>query len=154
MMYKHVNTVYFPHPAALRWWYVCKGCQLWLKKCKILMSLLLGMHNLGCCIGRHVHKTRTCQLCDSYVEETIPHFLLECNALHKSRIELFALLFNVMPPAMIDSFRNMTPRRKTRFLLCNLERTNVDEWDGILVRIIEIVYGLYLQRTHLLKAIM
>jgi hypothetical protein len=76
MMYKRVNLVYFPEPARLQWCFACKERPGLVKKCRILISLLAGELNLGCGKGRHIRRSSLCQLCESYVEETISHFLL------------------------------------------------------------------------------
>ncbi len=151
MMYKRVNLVYFPEPARLQWWFACKERPGLVKKCRILISLLAGELNLGCGKGRHIRRSSLCQLCEHYVEETISHFLLECSGLQEARGTLLKELFAVMPPGMVHSLSSMTHSKQAEFLLCTMGRTHVAEWEAILVKVIDLVYGLYRARDDMLE---
>lgn len=151
-MYKYIDLAFFPHPACLQWWRICKERPFLVRKCKILVSLIIGSHNLGCGKGRHVHKTKLCQICDSFVEETISHFLLECPSLDTTRVALYSELCKEMPHGMLNSFNLMSTCKQAEFLLCELGRSNVREWDQILIQIIELVYCLHAARDKLSKS--
>lgn len=152
MMYKRINRLYFPEPTLLDWWVACKGKPFLIKKCRVLILLVIGEHNLGCAKGRHIWRTRLCQLCDSGAEETVPHFLLECSGLLEIRATLLSDVLREMPQGMVDSFNVMNYSNKAQFMLCEMGRSKVPEWESILVNIIELVYGLYRARNNILQA--
>jgi hypothetical protein len=151
MMYKHINLAYLPRPTLLQWWIVCKERPLLVRRCKFLISLIVGTHNLGCGRGKHIRRSGLCQLCDSYVKETISHFLLECTRLHDLRSVLLTELFNVMPQAMVDSLKFMSPCKQAEFLLGEMGQTHVLEWEMVHLKIIDLVYRLCLARDHILN---
>ena len=152
MLYKRLNNLllYVPIHARLQWWSVCKFSPMLTRKCKTLIRLLVGEHTLGCGKGKHIYKTKLCQLCDSYVEETIPHFLLQCSGLQRQRVPLLAGIRTTMPPAMISTVDNMTDVKQSQFLLGEMGRTFVAEWCDIHRGIIDLVHGLYQAREAIL----
>lgn len=152
MMYNHISLSVFPEPAFLDWWTVCKGRPYLLRKCKVLLLFLVGAHSLGCGKGKYINKTNLCQLCDRYVDESIAHFLLECPGLQETRRGLMDNVLIEMPQAMVTSWESMSYYRQTEFLLCEMGRTRIPEWEAILIAIIELVYGLYKSRDTLLKS--
>ena len=154
MMYKRLNTflLYVPEPHFVQWWNVCKLNQRLTMKCKTLIALLVGEHSLGCGQSKYVYRTALCQLCDSYIEETIPHFLLECSGLETARTPLLARLRDEMPAGMIYSFDSMCSKNQTKFLLAEMGRTPIQEWSGIQTAIIELVHDLYCERQSKLMA--
>ena len=117
------------------------------------MLLLVGAHSLGCGKGRFIYKTYLCQLCHRYVEESVSHFLLDCPGLQEMRSGLIDNVLNVMPQGMVASWRAMSIRRKTEFLLCDMGRTRTSEWREILVPIVELAYSLYKERDRKLKSV-
>ena len=152
MLYKRLNTflLYVPVHARLQWWSVCKFSPTLTRKCKTLIAVLVGEHTLGCGKGKHIYKTKLCQMCDSYVEESIPHFLLQCRGLERQRVPLLAGIRTAMPPAMVNNLDCMTAVKQTEFLLGEMGRTFITEWSGIHIGIIELVHVLYRAREAIL----
>ena len=91
-------------------------------------------------------------MCDSYVEESIPHFLLQCRGLERQRVPLLAGIRTAMPPAMVNNLDCMTAVKQTEFLLGEMGRTFITEWSGIHIGIIELVHVLYRAREAIYTA--
>lgn len=153
LMYKKLSNLmmYVPEPFLVQWWHVCKSRPDLTKKCKAIISLIVGEHNLGCGKGKFTNNSKLCQLCDYYVEESIPHFLLECPGLKSTRTLLLSRVWEAMPPAMVQSLADMTNQKQTDFLLGEMGSTHVSEWCTIHQAIIVLVHGLRKERENVLS---
>jgi hypothetical protein len=58
-----------------------------------------------------------------------------------------------MPHGMAESLSSMSDLQKTVFLLGEMGRSCVSDWDVVLIKIIELVYGLSKAREGLLKSV-
>jgi Mn2+/Fe2+ NRAMP family transporter len=86
-----------------------------------------------------------------YVEETVHHFLLECDGLSAQRRTLMNNILTVMPPAMAESFQSLAYEQQTQFLLGELGRTLMPELFHVHSAVIRLVHELYSTRNSLLK---
>ena len=139
--------------SASGWWIACKGRPQLAKMCRTLVAILVGEHNLGSAKGRFVRHSKLCQICSMYVEETVHHFLLECDGLSAQRRTLMNNILTVMPPAMAESFQSLAYEQQTQFLLGELGRTLMPELFHVHSAVIRLVHELYSTRNSLLKDI-
>ena len=155
LMYNYKKLTNFmvlvPETFLCQWWVVCKSRPDLTRKCKVVIAIITGEHNLGCGKGRFSNNSKLCQLCDSYVEETIAHFLLECKGVQACRATLLSQVWDVMPPVMVESVACMTCKRQSEFLLGEMGRVRVPEWCAIHQAIIVLVHDLYKARGSLLS---
>ncbi len=153
VMFKRLRTFLYLNPDNMYntcWWNVCKGRPRLVSKCRTLVALILGEHNLGCGKGRFVHHSKMCQLCSGYVYESLHHCLIDCTGLSDCRRTLMDTLIDTMPPAMTGSLWALSSERQTLFLLGEMGRTFVKEWFPVHRAIIELVHGLYNARMKLM----
>lgn len=101
LMYKCLENyqVLVPKIAMSSWWTACKFKPNLTTKCRTIFTLITGTHALGSSRGRFAQNSRICQNCDKYVEESLTHFLLECESLSPQRETLVDKVKNNMPPA-------------------------------------------------------
>ena len=144
---------FVPEPKLSYWWHVCKSKPSLVNKCKTLIAIVAGEHSLGCGKGKYIYGSKMCQLCDHYAEESVSHFLVVCPGLEPVRSPFLSAVLDVMPPAMVESFSLMPFRQQTFFLLGEMGRTRVNEWESIHRAIIVLVHGLYKAREEMLKDI-
>ena len=157
MMYSRLNG-FLKHPGTSCtkvscWWLACRSLPQLAKKCRTLIAILIGEHNLGSSKGRFVRNSSVCQLCCMYVQETIHHFLLECDSMTTLRRPLLNNVLSTMPPAMVECFELLSYESQARFLLEEMGRAMVPEWFPIHRPIIDMVYELYNARSRLLQDI-
>ena len=85
---------YVPHNqvvtsvAPIVWWIVCRNSPQHRKQCVTVVRVITGENLLNTYRGKYtvnVGRTGACQLCDSYVEESVEHLLYTCPALDAVR---------------------------------------------------------------------
>lgn len=151
IMYKKLRdfVIYVPSAGMLQWWHVCRHSTVLSRKCKTLIRLIAGESNLSSGNGRYMMNSTLCPLCCSYQEESVHHFLLECDGLKTVRGLLLPKVLDSMPPAMRHCFQQKNFSEQTVFLLGQMGRTFVPEWWAIQRAIIELVHELYRARQEL-----
>jgi hypothetical protein len=148
MMYKSLEhfQVYVPNISLSAWWSACKFNPELTARCRTILALLTGSHALGTSRGRFTHNSRICQNCDMYVEESLTHFLMECESLSEHRGALMDTVRDKMPPAMVQSMAAMTAEQQAQFLLGELGNSHVPDWYDIHRAVINMCYRLYKAR--------
>ena len=86
-----------------------------------------------------------CQLCVFRSIDSQSHILFHCEALHTIRQTYMSRLINSMPPAMVDSFNNLSMNEKLVFMLTG---TDVEFYD-VMKNVANFVYALYQDRKRM-----
>ncbi len=124
------------------WWVVCKTNPHLKRCCCVMVRLITGNHNLNCGRRQYTCNTRRCQLCDGD-DESVCHFLFECQRLTDRRKELWSDVELSMPRPMVEEIGMMNNQAKVTFILSGFGCKYVPEWNSIYVALVRFVSNLY-----------
>ena len=96
------------------WWKLCKFKPELLSKCRNIVKLCIGEHEINRSKYRYnaINYSNSCLICSSYENESIEHMLFRCETLQDSRQIALSNLLNSMPQPMVNDFNRMDIRQK------------------------------------------
>ena len=129
-----VNNDIWNSRTMLAWWFYAKCCPWDVKKCRVIVRLLLNCYRLG--------KQR-CILCMDGNKNDVRHILFQCTSLMVKRSLLWANVISECPKQLGIEIENMDAEYRCKFILCALNCEFVAEWLQVYKSLMNFVYIMY-----------
>ena len=117
--------------------------------CRLLLKLIYGHSGLGCHVSKFSNESALCKLCHDNSYESVCHMLFCCKALSAKRLQLWTVVENASPTALVTEFRTMSINNKAEFILSGLMCKFVPEWEELYTSLLIYVTELYKLRSQL-----
>ena len=117
--------------------------------CRLLLKLIYGHSGLGCHVSKFSNESALCKLCHDNSYESVCHMLFCCKALNAKRLQLWTVVENASPTALVTEFRAMNINNKAEFILSGLMCKFVPEWEELYTSLLIYVTELYKLRSQL-----
>ena len=133
----------------LSWWQYAQHNTEDMNKCKLILKLFLGVHNLKCNAVKYTgeNQSQLCTNCSDYKYETIEHVLFECEGNSVLRGHLWNNILESCPSAsMVYEMTSMSTKARCSFLLSGLNNSYVKEWNNLFKAIVQFITAMY--NTH------
>jgi hypothetical protein len=137
-----------------KWWSICSLCPELTYKVKVIARILFQQTCFAGSTYRFIRNaTKSCQMCDTYTEESAEHVLFECrnNAYELRRDDFNVKLRNNAPAALWLELNAMAPRDKLTYILSCLNSSLVPEWIPTYVICVNFLYDMYIIRSKYFK---
>ena len=131
----------------LPWWEYTKKMPIDVRKCRIIIKLLLDCHMFKSCKYRYNNYAENpyCDMCEGRCIEDVDHVLFQCAGNEQLRCRLWAEVQAVCPPNLYRDLMDMTITNRSAFLLCGLGKFT-PEWTDLYSSIANYIYSLYIER--------
>ena len=143
-----------PKIAPLSWWFYVQTNSGDLKKCRMIVRLLLGVHNLKSNrykIDKENVRDPYCEHCNYRSPENVSHVLFECSENDHLRVKLWQAVRETCPNTLNCEIESMSTDTKTSFLLTGLGNGFIKEWQATFKAIVDFIYVLYMSRLAMNK---
>ena len=133
------------------WLYFPKLQPNYARKCQTMLTLLCADHTLNANRGFYMFSTTKCVLCDRFEEEDVNHMLWRCYEFAILRQVGLEEIERHMPPAMWNTFTDLTDAEKSRFIITGMNCSFTAEWHEIYISILNLVCSIYMHRQRQIK---
>ena len=130
-----------PNLEVSAWWIFVQKNPSYVNRCKIVMKLLLGVHQLNTCRYKYDRDVNPlCSYCETFKYETVEHMLFECHKWTDMRRTLWQEVLDACPSIHIQEHIVSTPLH---------EKVNgyVKEWNSLYCALVNFVAGMYNMRN-------
>lgn len=136
LMYRSLEHLDLNNWRMVGWWSYGKECPWYIKRCRLVVRLLLNSYRLG---------NQICALCINGQQNNILHILFQCEALADDRIDLWQAVCDSAPKQLAHELRNMTVTKQCEYLLNALKCDYVKEWSKLYKAMMFYVCTLYME---------
>ena len=127
--------LYNPNDRISIWWKYGTRNPKDLKKCMLILKLLLNCYRLG---------KKRCNYCNDHNNSNLPHILFECHSVHTLRDHLWRRI-GLNNQNVFEAMNNMDTYSRCKFLLNGFNSDYVSEWDTLYSDVISFIAHVYQQ---------
>ena len=108
------------------WWQFVLCDPSYMKKCTVIVKLLVAPANLGKSI---------CQKCTTYNAYSLEHILFDCDSVQEMRTVWWNKVLDSCPDSLVQDLETFNARKKTDFVINCLNNSFVIKWIDILINL-------------------
>ena len=119
----------------LAWWCYAMKIPWDIKKCRLIVKLILNSYRLG---------RQNCSFCVDGRQNSIAHILFECSHTEDTRVRLWGEFCKICPNQLKCELERMSAETRCKFLLNALNSKFVTEWIEVYSHALQYIYCVYM----------